>query len=785
MSGQATAQVQTSLFGWVAALAAALAFSPLFEQKGFLLAAAVMSTLPLFVGVGLRWLRAPWFAVLPAQLLVLPSWLTILWVPETARYAILPSGESVTTLVGLGVQGIESSRLLPPPVAGEPGIIFLTALGITACFLLVDLLGAGLGRVPLVGLPLLALYTVPAAIAPGGVPTLSFVLGALVYVAFLAAEGRERLAHWGRQLSLASGSASEAERRRLNTSAVNASAQRIGLAAIATAAVIPLLLPAFSHNLLFAGGNGAGGDGVRVDNPIVDLQRDLVERSTEQAMLVRTPGPAPEYFRLAALDQFDGERWTISDRDLSSSVPLDRVLAVPPGLTSEVTRQRQRFVVDVASDFASDWLPAPYAPRRVIGLDGEWRFDAAMLDIVTGSSDQTAAGTQYALEVTVPRPTAEQLADPLISVPASVATRYGELPDDLPDEVGAIADEVTGSASDDFAKAIALQEYFTGGQFEYSLTRAESGHDGEALVDFLEQKVGYCEQFAATMAVMARLEGIPSRVSVGFLRARSVDPESSLYQFTYADMHAWPELYFGGVGWVRFEPTPADRVGARPPGYTTGALEPEPTADPTANQSLQPSATATPSLPDRQLDPGAIAPAGQDGTGGGETWSLLVAAVLLVLLLGPAVARLLVRRLRWAGADGDAARAEAAWAELRDCVLDVHREWPALQTPRRTVTSVGRLVAHDAAATVALQRIALAVERARFSRRPLDGIGLRHDVADVRGALQSRQSRWDRVRGVLLPVSLRVAWRERTTRRSAELRSRTRGDDASALPSVP
>ena len=64
-------------------------------------------------------------------------------------------------------------------------------------------------------------------------------------------------------------------------------------------------------------------------------------------------------------------------------------------------------------------------------------------------------------------------------------------------------------------------------------------------------RVGYCEQFAAAMAAMGRVLGIPSRVVVGFLDGTT--QESGRILYTSDDRHAWPEMYFTGVGWVRFE----------------------------------------------------------------------------------------------------------------------------------------------------------------------------------------------------------------------------------------
>jgi transglutaminase-like putative cysteine protease len=56
------------------------------------------------------------------------------------------------------------------------------------------------------------------------------------------------------------------------------------------------------------------------------------------------------------------------------------------------------------------------------------------------------------------------------------------------------------------------------------------------------------------MAAMARTLGIPARVAVGFIPGTATADGGMTVGLK--DAHAWPELYFEGVGWTRFEPTP-------------------------------------------------------------------------------------------------------------------------------------------------------------------------------------------------------------------------------------
>ncbi len=110
---------------------------------------------------------------------------------------------------------------------------------------------------------------------------------------------------------------------------------------------------------------------------------------------------------------------------------------------------------------------------------------------------------------------------------------------------------ITAGASTRYDRAIALQNWFRG--FTYDLS-FRAGHSQTAMQEFLARRRGYCEQFAGTYAAFARVVGLPSRVAVGFTQGEQRDDGRYYVQGKHA--HAWPEIYFDGVGWVPFEPTP-------------------------------------------------------------------------------------------------------------------------------------------------------------------------------------------------------------------------------------
>ena len=166
-----------------------------------------------------------------------------------------------------------------------------------------------------------------------------------------------------------------------------------------------------------------------------------------------------------------------------------------------------------------------------------------------------------------------------------------------------------------------------------------------AIADFLDERVGYCEQFSATMALMARSLGIPARVVVGFTQGRS---EDGRWVVRGTDAHAWPELWMGSAGWVRFEPTPGASTTTRPT-YTVeqGAPYAGPSAAPSTPSRAAGDESDALDRQDDQTGAGAYAPAT-----GPSGWTLALILGLLLVLMTPALVRVVrrMRRFRAAGA---------------------------------------------------------------------------------------------------------------------------------------
>ena len=231
------------------------------------------------------------------------------------------------------------------------------------------------------------------------------------------------------------------------------------------------------------------------------------------------------------------------------------------------------------------------------------------------------------------------------------------------------------------------------------------------------------------MAVLARAIGIPSRVAVGFLPGKKVD--TNTWSVSIHDMHAWPELFFAGFGWVRYEPTPASVTGTAP-SWTLQSSD-QPTGPASSEPSISASASARPSNSARA----DVTDAPVAGTGGSaSTWGRTALAVGLgllglIVLAAPATLRVRRRSARLSTDAPPVERIESAWAEIRDTVADYGGTWPDGESPRQIGREIGGRLGPDESVT--MSRVALLVEQSRYARAFDDTDGTRAVGDDDQG----------------------------------------------------
>ncbi|MBA3289402.1 MAG: transglutaminase domain-containing protein, partial [Acidimicrobiia bacterium] len=283
---------------------------------------------------------------------------------------------------------------------------------------------------------------------------------------------------------------------------------------------------------------GRNGGVTEVVNPLVDIRSRLVKRTDTVLFSVRAS--TASYWRVTALPRFDGRTWDLPERPLESA---DGELAeAPPGATVNEQRIRIRALRGELVPAAAD--PVAVSTRSA---DLSWGEDTSTLVTTDG---ELATGDLFEIRSAMPTYDAGTLRAATTAAPPDAV--YLELPDDFPGSVRQQALEVTSGQPTSYDRVKALQDWFRT-EFDYSL-EVQQGHGNSAIEAFLRQRVGYCEQFAGTFAAMARSLGIPARVAVGF--TPGLIQTGGTRDVLGKNAHAWPEVWFDGVGWVPFEPTP-------------------------------------------------------------------------------------------------------------------------------------------------------------------------------------------------------------------------------------
>ncbi len=185
---------------------------------------------------------------------------------------------------------------------------------------------------------------------------------------------------------------------------------------------------------------------------------------------------------------------------------------------------------------------------------------------------------QYLVHAKLYEPTIAQLRAAGDVYPEWVTSNYLQLPDNISPDILTLANRITGRYTNAYDRANAITQYLRS-SITYT-TSVESPPAGQDPVDWFlfESKQGFCNYYATAEVLLLRDAGIPARMVVGFAEGELVAPDT--YTVLSRDSHAWPEVYFPGVGWVEFEPTSSQAALVRPPGESANTPEPGGTATP-------------------------------------------------------------------------------------------------------------------------------------------------------------------------------------------------------------
>ncbi len=239
--------------------------------------------------------------------------------------------------------------------------------------------------------------------------------------------------------------------------------------------------------------------------------------------------------------------------------------------------------------------------------------------------------------------------------PDWVKNRYLQLPSNFSPRIKALAQQLSAGATTNYDKTMALVKYLK--SFTYSETPPAAPEGRDEIEFFLfDSKTGYCTYYSSSLAVMLRSIGIPTRIVTGFISGEAQGNNSWLVRGTAS--HAWTQVYFPGMGWVDFEPTPGDRYQGISRPADPASVTPTPVATPVPAGSVAPNTAPTPTpepaaLTPQPGDPEATPPqpvAGNPDTvaaqsGQFPTWVLWIGGTILLVVGLYAARRYYVKQL--------------------------------------------------------------------------------------------------------------------------------------------
>ena len=367
--------------------------------------------------------------------------------------------------------------------------------------------------------------------------------------------------------------------------------------------------------------------------PSAAVQQSWNTEST-LAFTVQRPPPDREdyYWRAVTYDRIELTGWSVTN---SATVNREASAALLEGLADNVAPEgRKELAVTITpEDFSGSTVLSPQTP---ISVDTQTQLT------VVGSGylaylDRQGGGPAYAIRALVPvsgddpgQLNEEALRAAGTDYPEEVLALYLEVaPGSIGPDARALQEKIVAEARSQTPYDLAAQvvEELHSNRFDYDPDVRDVDCAGLSTVEcFARFKRGFCQYYAATMAVLLRDRGVPTRIAQGFLPG-SRDPNTGVERVLNSNAHAWVEVYFPGYGWVTFDPT----------GGGVSALAPLPSGQPVASRGPGSSGAAViPTRPAQLEDPfgdeisGSVAGAGNRGSLG----PMIAVAILLLVVVG-------------------------------------------------------------------------------------------------------------------------------------------------------
>jgi len=258
------------------------------------------------------------------------------------------------------------------------------------------------------------------------------------------------------------------------------------------------------------------------------------------------------YWRGYVYDLYQNNTWYAASGVSEEFSPSSAELSIPDAserVTANFTFKTQVPQSLLYTATQPVWVSRPGRIQVVTTESGEQ-------DLMAWAAEpRIQAGDQYQVTASLLNPSIQQLKEAETDYPQWVKDRYLQLPDDFSTRISDLADQVTQGMETPYDKATAVTSYLRQ-NIKYANPLPESPPAGVNPVEWVlfDLKQGFCNYYAAAEVLMLRSVGVPARMAVGFAQG-AYDEEANVYIVRDLNAHAWPEVYFPGIGWVEFEPT--------------------------------------------------------------------------------------------------------------------------------------------------------------------------------------------------------------------------------------
>ncbi len=750
----------------LAALATASALYPLttlFTSAAWMANAAGAIALVGGVGVLARGALSSRLAVVGSQTGVLAYALCLRFAGSTFSWG-LPTWETVLRFNELGLEAQETIQKYTAPAPLTTGVAVWLVIAVTVVALFVDAFAATWRSPAAAGLALLTAYLITSANGDAALDVRFFLVPTVLWLAMLHTTARASFGRWGTTGVRSDDRAIQdvvGARRALRS--LSGGAVRLGAAGVALALAVPVVVPHLPTRYLTEGlgrTTGAGGGGTVGFNDTLDVTQSLIDRDQTPVLTYTTTAPSPSPLRVVATSNYTRGEWLTVGRPGAGQQPAP----LPPA-----SSRRDYLLTVTANSLRPPRVAAPY-PVVAVSMEGTpWSIDPVTRDVRVAAP---VGGYRVTYADLAPPPPLLRATSSASAHGPDVSMEDLALPDVARQLLTTWSDEVTAGRTNILDKAIAIQDHLRDTtRYTYSLdlgppVRDAEGRTVEPIRSFYESRRGYCVQFATAMIMLARAQGIPARMAIGFLPGTRAGEE---YVVRASDAHSWPELYFGSFGWLRFEPTPGVRSGSPPPYAVTGSGA-GPTGGGRSAAVDEPIGGATPSATAATTAAGSL-PTGAESAGSGvrgilSTRNAVLAAALLVGLLATFTLPLtawLVRLRRRRAAVSQRELIEAEWEELTFHLRDLGIDAPEGGTLRQWREHFIRHGDLDAEQAEAMRRVTATLEKARYDRpdrtSAQEAETLHRDIRFIRHGVSRTRAWRTRARSFLWPAAGVSVWR--------------------------